>query len=41
MIKELVHDSIFLEGKSEVATKDDIQTAEDQLETLIAHKRPV
>lgn len=38
MIRELMHDPIFLAGKSEVATKDDIQTANDLLETLIAHK---
>ena len=25
MIKELVHDPIFLAGKSEVATKEDLQ----------------
>ncbi|MBR4071640.1 MAG: peptide deformylase [Clostridia bacterium] len=38
MIRELIHDPIFLAGKSEVATKDDIEVAEDLLETLIAHK---
>ena len=38
MIKELMHDPIFLAGKSEIATKEDIQTAEDLLETLISHK---
>ena len=38
MIKELIHDPIFLAGKSEVATKDDLQIAKDLLETLIAHK---
>ncbi|MBR6650460.1 MAG: peptide deformylase [Clostridia bacterium] len=38
MIKELMHDPIFLAGKSEVATKEDIEVAEDLLETLIAHK---
>ena len=38
MVKELVHDPIFLSLKSEVATKDDIQVAEDLLDTLIAHK---
>ena len=26
MIKELMHDPIFLAGKSEVATKEDMQT---------------
>ena len=38
MIKELVHDTIFLSLKSEVATKEDIQVAEDLLDTLTAHK---
>ncbi len=38
MIKELMHDPIFLAGKSEIATKEDLQTAQDLLDTLIAHK---
>ena len=38
MIKELVHDPIFLAGKSEVATKEDLQVAQDLLDTLIAHR---
>ncbi|MBQ8028189.1 MAG: peptide deformylase [Clostridia bacterium] len=38
MIKELIHDPIFLSLKSEVATKEDLQVAEDLLDTLIAHK---
>lgn len=38
MIKELTHDPIFLSMKSEVATKEDLQIAEDLLDTLIAHK---
>ena len=38
MIKELMHDPIFLAGKSEVAAKEDWQIAQDLLETLIAHK---
>ena len=38
MIKELVHDPIFLSLKSEVATKEDFQVAEDLLDTLTAHK---
>ena len=38
MIKELMHDPIFLAGKSEVADKEDLQVARDLLETLIAHK---
>ena len=38
MIKELIHDPIFLSLKSEIATKEDIQVAEDLLDTLTAHK---
>ena len=38
MIKELMHDSIFLAGKSEVATKEDLQVAQDLLDTLMAHR---
>ena len=38
MIRQLMHDPIFLAGKSEVATKDDLQVAQDLLDTLIAHK---
>ena len=38
MIKELMHDPIFLAGKSDVATKEDLQVAQDLLDTLIAHK---
>ena len=38
MIKELMHDPIFLAGKSEVATKDDLQAAQDLLDTLMAHR---
>ena len=38
MVKELIHDPIFLSLKSEKATKEDLQVAEDLLETLIAHK---
>lgn len=37
MIKELIHDPIFLSLKSEVVTKEDLQVAEDLLDTLIAH----
>ena len=37
MIKELMHDPIFLAGKSEVATKKDLQVAQDLLDTLVAH----
>lgn len=38
MVKDLMHDPIFLAGKSKVATKDDMQVAQDLLDTLIAHK---
>ena len=38
MIKELMHDPIFLAGKSEIAAKEDLQTAQDLLDTLTAHK---
>ena len=38
MVKELVHDPIFLARKSEPAAKEDLQTAEDLLDTLKAHK---
>ncbi len=38
MVKELMHDPIFLAGKSEVATKEDLQVAQDLLDTLVAHK---
>ena len=33
-----MHDPIFLSLKSETATKEDLQTAEDLLDTLTAHK---
>ena len=38
MIKQLTHDPIFLSLKSEVATKEDLQVAEDLFDTLVAHK---
>ena len=38
MIKELIHDPILLARKSEVATIEDLQVAQDLLDTLIAHK---
>ena len=38
MVKELIHDPIFLAGKSEIATKEDLQVAQDLLDTLIAHR---
>ena len=38
MIKELMHDPIFLAGKSEIATKEDLQVAQDLVDTLLVHK---
>ena len=38
MIKELMHDPIFLAQKSDIATVEDKQVATDLLETLVAHK---
>lgn len=37
MVRELVHDPIFLAVRSEIATKDDLQTAFDLLDTLKSH----
>ena len=33
-----MHDPIFLAGKSEIATKEDLPIAQDLLDTLMAHK---
>ena len=38
MIQELMHDPIFLAGKSEVATKEDLMVAQDLLDTLVAYR---
>ena len=38
MVRELMHDPIFLARKSEPATKEDLETARDLLDTLMAHK---
>lgn len=38
MVKELVHDPLFLGRRSETATKADLQIAQDLLDTLTAHK---
>lgn len=38
MVKQLMHDPIFLVGKSDVATKEDWQAVKDLLDTLLAHK---
>mgnify|MGYP000429417597 CR=1 FL=1 len=34
MIKNLVHDPIFLAGKSEAATKEDLQIAQDLIDNV-------
>ena len=38
MVKEVIHDPIFLGVKSEMATKEDLQVAQDLLDTLTANK---
>jgi peptide deformylase len=38
MVKELMHDPIFLARKSEPATQEDLGTARDLLDTLTAHR---
>ena len=38
MVKELMHDPIFLAGNSEVATKEDLHVAQNLLDTLMVHK---
>ena len=38
MVKELIHDPIFLGVKSEPATIEDLPIAQDLLDTLIFHK---
>lgn len=38
MVKEVIHDPVLLAGKSEAATKDDLQVAQDLLDTLSANK---
>ncbi len=38
MIKELMHDPIFLAGRSDIATKEDLEVATDLLDTLIEHR---
>ena len=38
MVKELIHDPIFLAQKSRPATKEDLNIAQDLLDTLSAHK---
>ena len=38
MVRELMHDPIFLAQKSKPATKDDLSVAQDLLDTLVFHK---
>lgn len=38
MVKQLIHDPIFLAGKSTPATAEDLPIAKDLLDTLLAHK---
>ena len=38
MVKELMHDPIFLAQKSQEATREDLQIARDLLDTLVAHR---
>ena len=38
MVRELMHDPIFLARKSAPATAEDLETARDLLDTLLAHK---
>ena len=38
MVRQLIHDPIFLAGRSTPAGKEDIQTVRDLLDTLAAHK---
>ncbi len=38
MVKELIHDPVFLARKSAAALKEDLQTAADLLDTLAAHR---
>lgn len=38
MVRELIHDPIFLARESEIATKEDLPIAQDLLDTLMAHK---
>lgn len=38
MVRELIHDPIFLAQKSKPATKEDLAVARDLLDTLAAHR---
>jgi len=39
MVRELMHDPIFLAQKSAPATAEDLEVAQDLLETLVFHKK--
>lgn len=39
MVKELIHDPILLSRASAPATADDLQTVQDLLDTLLAHRQ--
>ena len=38
MVKELMHDPLFLARKSRAATKEDLSIGQNLLDTLVAHK---
>ena len=38
MVRELIHDPLFLGRKSRAATKEDLPIGQDLLETLMAHR---
>ena len=38
MVRELMHDPLFLARKSRAAAKEDLPVGQDLLETLVAHK---
>ncbi len=38
MVKELVHDPLLLARPSQPATREDLETARDLMDTLLAHK---
>ena len=38
MVKELMHDPLFLARKARTATKEDLSVGQDILETLLAHR---
>ena len=38
MVRELMHDPLFLGRKSRTATREDLPIGQDLLETLLAHR---